>query len=106
MLIATVGGFDPTASPSYLLPAPAAVFGTAVVAPGQFNPIGTLIGIYFLETGIIRLQILGYSGWVQDAFYGAGLVAAVTIAHLVRNRVALTGSAADRRGARRPRHTG
>lgn len=87
MLIATVGGFDPTASPSYLLPALAAVFlGTAVVAPGQFNPIGTLIGIYFLETGIIGLQILGYSGWVQDAFYGAGLVAAVTIAHLVRNR--------------------
>ena len=87
MLIATVGGFDPTASPSYLLPALAAVFlGTAVVMPGQFNPLGTLIGIYFLETGIIGLQLLGYSGWVQDAFYGAGLVAAVTVAHLVRNR--------------------
>ena len=64
-----------------------AVFlGTAVVMPGQFNPIGTLFGIYFLETGIIGLQLLGYSGWVQDAFYGAGLVAAVTVAHLVRNR--------------------
>jgi ribose/xylose/arabinose/galactoside ABC-type transport system permease subunit len=87
MLVATVGGFDPTASPSYLLPALAAVFlGTAVVMPGQFNPIGTLFGIYFLETGIIGLQLLGYSGWVQDAFYGAGLVAAVTVAHLVRNR--------------------
>jgi hypothetical protein len=44
------------------------------------------VGIYFLETGIIGLQLLGYSGWVQDAFYGAGLVAAVTVAHLVRNR--------------------
>lgn len=76
-----MGGFDPTASPSYLLPAMAAVFlGTAVVAPGQFNPIGTLIGIYFLEMGIIGLQILGYSGWVQEAFYGVGPVAAVTIA--------------------------
>ena len=72
MLVATVGGFDPTASPSYLLPALAAVFlGTAIVMPGQFNPIGTLFGIYFLETGIIGLQLLGYSGWVQDAFYGA-----------------------------------
>ncbi len=81
------GGFDPTASPSYLLPALAAVFlGTAVVMPGQFNPLGTLIGIYFLETGIIGLQLLGYSGRVQDAFHGAGLVAAVTVAHLVRNR--------------------
>jgi ribose transport system permease protein len=87
MLIATVGGFDPTASPSYLLPALAAVFlGTAIVMPGQFNPIGTLFGIYFLETGIIGLQLLGYSGWVQDAFYGGGLVAAVSVAHLVRNR--------------------
>ncbi|MGH3276141.1 MAG: ABC transporter permease, partial [Streptosporangiaceae bacterium] len=87
LLVATVGGFDSTGSSAYLLPALAAVFlGTAVVAPGQFNPIGTLIGTYFLETGIIGLQILGYSGWVQDAFYGVGLVAAVTIAHLVRNR--------------------
>lgn len=87
MLIATVGGFDPTASSSYLLPSLAAVFlGTAIVMPGQFNPIGTLFGIYFLETGIIGLQILGYSGWVQDAFYGAGLVVAVSVAHVVRNR--------------------
>jgi ribose transport system permease protein len=39
-----------------------------------------------LETGIIGLQLLGYSGWVQDAFYGGGLVAAVSVAHLVRNR--------------------
>ena len=45
-----------------------------------------MTGIYFLETGIIGLQILGYRGWVQDVFYGAGLVAAITIAHLVRNR--------------------
>ena len=34
---------------------------------GSVHPIGTLIGIYFLETGIIGLQILGYSGWMQDA---------------------------------------
>jgi ribose transport system permease protein len=54
--------------------------------PGQFNPIGALFGIYFLETGIIGLQLLGHSGWVRDAFHGAGLVAAVTVAHLVRNR--------------------
>lgn len=87
MLVATVGGFDSTASPTYLLPSLAAVFlGTAIVTPGQFNPIGTLFGIYFLETGIIGLQILGYSGWVQDAFYGAGLVVAVSVAHIVRTR--------------------
>lgn len=87
LLVASVGGFDPTASASYLLPALAAVFlGTAIVMPGQFNPIGTLLGIYFLETGILGLQLLGYTGWVQDAFYGAGLVIAVTVAQLVRSR--------------------
>lgn len=87
LLVATVGGFDPTASSSYLLPALAAVFlGTAIVMPGQFNPMGTFLGIYFLETGILGLQLLGYTGWVQDAFYGAGLVVAVTIASVVRSR--------------------
>lgn len=87
LLVATVGGFDPTASGVYLLPAFAGVFlGTAVVQPGQFNPMGTWIGIYFLATGILGLQLLGYSGWVQDTFYGAGLIAAVTVASIVRNR--------------------
>ena len=87
LLVATVGGFDPTASSSYLLPALAAVFlGTAIVMPGQFNPLGTFFGIYFLETGILGLQLLGYTGWVQDAFYGAGLVLAVSVATVVRSR--------------------
>lgn len=87
VLIASVGGYDPTASQTYLLPALAAVFlGTAVVQPGQFNPIGAVIGIYFLETGIFGLQLLGYSGWIQDVFYGAGLVIAVALATIVRRR--------------------
>ncbi|MCX4903840.1 ABC transporter permease [Streptomyces sp. NBC_00878] len=87
ILVATVGGFDPTASATYLLPALAAVFlSTAIVRPGQFNPIGTFFGVYFLETGILGLQLLGYSGWVQDAFYGVGLLLAVTVASLVRAR--------------------
>lgn len=87
LLVATVGGFDPTASATYLLPALAAVFlGTAIVLPGQFNPMGTFFAIYFLETGILGLQLLGYTGWVQDTFYGVGLVIAVTVATVVRNR--------------------
>lgn len=88
LLVASAGGFDPTASSTYLLPALAAVFlGTAMVFPGQFNPIGTFLGIYFLETGVLGLQLLGYTGWVQDAFYGAGLVVAVTLATLAREHV-------------------
>ena len=87
LLVSSTGGFDASGSAAYLLPALAAVFlGTAVVQPGQFNPIGMLIGVYFLETGIFGLELLGYSGWVQDVFYGAGLVAAVAIATIVRIR--------------------
>ena len=89
ILVASVGGYDSTVSSSYLLPTFAAVFlGTAVVRPGQFNAIGTLVAIYFLATGIIGLQMLGYSGWVENVFYGAALVLAVSVATVVRRRTA------------------
>jgi ribose transport system permease protein len=87
ILVSALGGFDPTTSGQFLLPALAAVFlGTTVVQPGQFNPIGTMIAIWFLWTGIFGLQLLGFAGWVQNVFYGAGLVVAVALAKIVRNR--------------------
>ncbi len=87
IIVSTLGGFDSTTAMQYLLPALAAVFlGTAVVHPGQFNPIGTLIAIYFLWTGIFGLQLLGFAGWIQNVFYGGGLVVAVALAKIVRNR--------------------
>jgi ribose transport system permease protein len=87
LVVATVGGFDPTGAAGYLLPALSAVFlGTAIVKPGQFNPVGTVLALFFLETGIYGLQLMGLSGWVQDVFYGAGLVIAVTISTIVRVR--------------------
>ena len=45
-----------------------------------------MIAIYFLTTGIFGLQLLGFSGWIQNVFYGAGLVVAVTLAKVVRDR--------------------
>lgn len=87
ILVATVGGFDSSTSMTFLLPALAAVFlGTAVIQPGTFNAIGTMVAIYFLETGIFGLQLLGYSGWIQNVFYGAGLVVAVALAKVIRDR--------------------
>jgi ribose transport system permease protein len=84
---ASTGGFDPTVSQSYLLPVFAATFlGTAVIQPGRFNPIGTLIAIYFLATGILGLQLFGIAGWVSDVFYGGVLIIAVTISTLLRKR--------------------
>jgi ribose transport system permease protein len=84
---AAVGGFDPTTSQSYLLPTFAATFlGTAILQPGRFNPLGTLIAVYFLATGILGLNLLGFTGWVTSVFYGGVLVVAVTISSLLGRR--------------------
>ena len=85
--VAALGGYNATTSDSYLLPTFAAVFlGTAIIEPGRFNPIGTFIGIYFLETGILGLQLLGLAAWVSPVFYGGVLVIAVTISTLLHRR--------------------
>jgi ribose transport system permease protein len=88
---AGLGGFNPSDSPTYLLPTFAATFlGTAVVLPGKFNPLGTLIAIYFLATGVQGLEDIGAAGWIQDVFYGGVLVIAVAISTLVQRM--LSGS--------------
>jgi ribose transport system permease protein len=85
---AATGGFDATVSQSYLLPIFAATFlGTAILEPGKFNPLGTLLAVYFLATGILGLQLLGAAGWVSSVFYGGVLVVAVTISTLLHRRV-------------------
>ncbi len=87
LVAATVGGFDPNSSPTYLLPALSATFlGTAVIKPGRFNPMGTMVAIYFLVTGIVGLQLAGYTGWVSDVFYGSALIIAVIVSTLTRRR--------------------
>jgi ribose transport system permease protein len=81
------GGFDPSSGPNYLLPALSAAFlGTAVISPGRFNPLGTMVAIYFLVTGITGLQLLGAAGWVSDVFYGAALILAIVISTVARRR--------------------
>lgn len=87
LLVASVGGYDPTTSVIYL-PAgiTAAFLSMAAVHPGRFNPIGMFIGVYFLATGTLGLQLLGYTGWVEDVFYGGVLIAAVTVAAIVQRR--------------------
>lgn len=84
---AATGGFDPNVAQTYLLPIFAATFlGTAILQPGRFNPLGTLIAVYFLATGVLGLQLLGATSWVSDVFYGGVLVIAVTISTVLRNR--------------------
>ena len=89
LLAASVGGFDPSTAQQYLLQAFAAVaLGTIVIMPGRFNPLGTLVSIYFLVTGIVGLQLLGFTTWISQVFYGAALIIAVSISKVVREVMA------------------
>ena len=84
------GSADPNSGISFLLPAFAAAFlGSTVVYPGQFNPWGAFIAVFFLSTGILGLSFLGADSFVQNLFYGGGLVIAVSISQLVRKRQAM-----------------
>jgi ribose transport system permease protein len=88
-LAGQLGSADPNTARAFLLPAFAGAFlGSTAVTPGRFNPWGAFIAVYFLITGITGLNILGYSGWVEDVFYGGSLVVAITFSHLARRRMA------------------
>jgi ribose transport system permease protein len=87
VLAGILGAADPNVGPTYLLPAFAAAFlGATAIKPGRFNPWGSFVAVYFLVTGITGLQLLGLVGWIEQSFYGASLVIAVTFSHLMGRR--------------------
>jgi len=84
-----IGAADPLSGLTFLLPAFAAAFlGATSISPGRFNPWGSFVAVYFLVTGITGLTILGIETYVQNLFYGGGLVLSVALSQLVRNREA------------------
>lgn len=88
LLAGTLGAADPNVSSSYLLPAFAAAFlGATAIRPGRFNALGTFIAVYFLITGIVGLETLGMTGWVEDVYYGASLVIAVAFSQVLARHV-------------------
>lgn len=85
--VGTTGSADPTSGAGFLLPAFAAAFlGSTTIKVGRFNAWGTLVAVYFLVTGITGLQLMGAQTYVQDLFYGGGLVIAVVLSKIVRDR--------------------
>ena len=87
MYAGTIGAADPLSGLTFLLPGFAAAFlGATSISPGRFNPWGSLVAVYFLVIGITGLTILGIQTFVQNLFYGGGLVLAVALSQLVRNR--------------------
>lgn len=87
VLVGTAGSADPSSGPDLMLPALAAGFlGSTTVRPGRLNMIGALIAVYFLAVGVAGLELLGVQNWVQNVFYGAALVLAVSVTKLVKRR--------------------
>lgn len=83
----TTGSANPSSGTFLLLPAFAAAFlGATSITPGRFNPLGSVIAVYFLVTGINGLSVLGFRTFVQDLFYGGALVVAVMVSQLVSGR--------------------
>jgi len=81
------GAADPSSSLAFLLPAFAAAFlGSTAIYPGRFNAPGAFVAVFFLSTGIMGLNFLGVDSFVQNLFYGGGLVIAVSISQLIRGR--------------------
>jgi ribose transport system permease protein len=64
----------------------AAFFGSTTIVPDRFNPVGSLIAVYFLAFGISGVAIQGIETYVQNLFYGGALVVAVTLSQLVSRR--------------------
>lgn len=87
MYAGNAGAADPSSGVSLLLPAFAAAFlGSTTILPGQFNPLGALVAVYFLGTGITGLELLGASSYIQDLFYGGALIVAVIVSGAVRRK--------------------
>jgi len=81
----TAGAADPSSGTSLLLPAFAAVFlGSTAIVPGRFNAWGSFAAVYFLVTGITGLQLAGVPAFVQQLFYGSGLIGGVALRQLLR----------------------
>ncbi|MEM5472095.1 ABC transporter permease [Hoeflea sp. AS60] len=81
------GASDPSSALAFLLPAFAAAFlGSTAIYPGRFNAPGAFVAVFFLSTGIMGLNFLGVDSFVQNLFYGGGLVIAVSISQLIRGR--------------------
>lgn len=80
------GSLTPLFGASMLLPTFAAAFlGSVTLARRHFHVVGTVIGVYLIETGTTGLLILGAPAYTQQLFAGAVLIFA-TIGARYRRR--------------------
>ena len=71
------GSLTPLFGTALLLPTFAAAFlGSVTLARRRFHILGTVIGVYLIETGTVGLLILGAPAYTQQLFAGAVLILA------------------------------
>ncbi|MEA2270272.1 MAG: ribose transport system permease protein [Solirubrobacteraceae bacterium] len=77
--------YTPNSGGELLLPAFAAAFvGTTVFRAGRFTPVGTAIGLLFLETLSVGMIMLNLPTWALNVIQGAVLAIAVILSRLLR----------------------
>jgi ribose transport system permease protein len=80
------GSLTPQFGAGFLLPTFAAAFlGSVTLVRRTFHILGTVIGVYLIETGTVGLLILGAPAYTQQLFAGAVLILA-TIGGRYRGR--------------------
>ncbi len=85
--VARDGGANPQTGSTIALPVLAVAFlGVTSIHPGRFNVPGTLLAVFFLATAVSGLSLVGVDNWVESAFNGTALVAAVALSTIVGRR--------------------
>ncbi|WP_376703078.1 ABC transporter permease [Mesorhizobium sp. ISC25] len=79
------GSLTPQFGTGFLLPTFAASFlGSVTLSQRSFHIVGTLIGVYLIETGSVGLLIVGGPAYTQQLFAGAVLILATVGARYQR----------------------
>jgi len=87
LLFAQTGAANPQIGAGYNLPALAAAFlGATTIRPGNFNILGTLVGVFFVGVAVNGLTLAGASDWAQPVFNGGALVLAVALSSVLARR--------------------
>jgi ribose transport system permease protein len=90
ILLTRISAAGPDTGGDYVLPVFAACFlGRTQFRPGRFNVWGTVLAVYLLAMITKGLQLSGQLPWVTQFFYGAVLVAAVSLSGLERRQRAV-----------------
>jgi ribose transport system permease protein len=87
LLSSMSASYTPNVGPPYLLPGYAAVFlGAAAFRPGQFNVLGTVVGVLLLGVIQTGLTMLNLETFVISLVQGGILIAAVLISRFGAGR--------------------